>query len=392
MQAQGSPDIVVVGGGIVGTSIAYALAQRKVGRVTLLERSTLGSGMTGRSVASMETVSLFPSVAKIQQRSIETYMHFADAVGGDCGFVSLPMALLVDEKHLSGMRYALEVGRQVGAKVSEITPDAFAAEAPGVNLDGVSSVYTSTEAGYADPWLAMTSFADAARALGVEIRQNTPVLSLAVDHGRVAGVETPNGRIAASTVVLAPGNWFQPLLAPLGLSLPITLLRHFVAFLDMPDTMPHHSILDVALAFYSRPERAGNQYLFGQTMVGDGFADVGSPDEGDPAHLQDIMIPTWERVVQRFPMLEEAGFHSAYTGIADLSADGQPILGALPVDGLYIAAGVLNGFKSAPGIGQALAGLIAGDAEAAEWIAPLRPTRFEEGQPLTAPESFTLFG
>ncbi len=392
MQAHHSSDIVVVGGGIVGTAIAYALAQRRAGRITLLERSTLGSGMTGRSVASMETLSLFPSVTALQQRSIEVYQHFSELVGGECGFVPLPMALLVGEEQLAGMRCALALAQQAGSKISEMTPEAFAAEEPGTWLDDVSSVYYSIDAGYADPWLALSSFANAARSLGVTIRQNTPALAIHLDHGRVAGVDVPGERLLASTVVLAPGNWFQPLLSQLGLEIPIRLLRHFVAFLDMPDNPLRHSILDALSGFYSRPEKTGRQYLFGATSLGSGFADVLDPDAGDPPNLQEIMLPTWERVVQRFPALAEAGLRSAYTGIADLTPDGQPLLGALPVEGLFIAAGVLNGFKTAPAIGQALAGLIAGDVQAAEWIAPLRPGRFDEGQPMKAPESFTLFG
>ncbi len=387
-----APDIVVVGGGIVGIAIAYYLAQRKLGRITLLERSTLGSGMTGRSVASMETLSLFPSMAALQQRSIEVYQHFPQVVGGDCGFVPLPMALLVGVAQMAGMRFALSMAREAGANVSELTPEAFAAEEPGTCLDDVSGVYYSTDAGYADPWLAVSSFADAARSLGVTIRQNTPALGLHLDHGHIAGVDIPGERIPTSTVVLAPGNWFQPLLSQIGLSLPIRLRRHFVAFLDAPDNRPRHSILDAPFAFYSRPEKTGRQYLFGATSLGSGFADVHDPDASEPPNLRNIIMPTWERLIHRFPVMADAGFRNGYTGIADLTPDGQPLLGALPVDGLFIAAGVLNGFKIAPAIGQAIAGLIAGDAEATEWIAPLRPSRFDEGQPLKAPEAFTLFG
>lgn len=386
-------DIIIVGGGIIGIATAYYLAQRQAGRILVLERSFLGMGSTGSSVASIEPLALFPSLAALQKNSIEVFQHFEEHIGGDCGFVPLNLAMFVREKELLAMRQALKAGCDAGSRIEEMTPQAFLAHEPDMVLDDIASVYYSPDAGFADPMLTLTAFADAARRLGVTIRQNTPVVGLEVESGRVVGVQTPTGTFAAPQVLLAAGLWVDPLLNSLGIQSHVSFLRHYVVALAAPPNAPKHSFLDGVFDFYMRPEKSGNLCLIGTALdsTADTFADIHNPALDAPSVTQEMCFTVWERVVRRFPMMEAAGLRKGYTGIADMTPDRQPLLGKLPIEGLYLAAGMSGiGFKISPGVGQAMAGLLVGDAAATALLAPLRPSRVEENQLLLPEHHFSL--
>lgn len=392
MEASLSADVVVIGGGIIGITTAYYLARHKFGRIILLERSNLGVGSTGRSLASIEPLSLFPNIATLQYRSIEVYKNFAEVIGGECGFTPLPLALFVGGNEVIAMRHALSIAQQAGSHVSELTPKEFLDKEPGTHLDEIASVYYSTDSGYADPILTLSSFANAARALGVIIRQNTPALAIRVYKERITGVEIPGELVSTSTIVLASGLWFGPILNKLGVTLPIQFLRHFVVVLTAPQGAPQHSILDIPFSFYGRPEKMGGKYFLGPTTSGNTFANVTDPDMDEPFVSQDMSLLVRQRLLQRFPVMAKSRIHSTFTGIADMTPDNQPLLGALPIEGLFLAAGLNGmGFKMAPGIGQVMAGLIAGDPESSLLLAPLRPMRIQEGQLLVPPRGLSLF-
>jgi sarcosine oxidase subunit beta len=376
-------DVIIVGGGIIGIATAHYLAQRRYGRILVLERAYLGAGQTGSSVASIEPLTAFPSMAALQRQSIQVYKNFDQSVGGDCGFVPLPLAMFVREGELPALRDALKAGLAAGSPVEELTPQAFVEKEAGTCLDEIASVYYSTDAGFADPVLTLTAFADSARRNGVTIRQNTPVLALKIEHERVVGVETPQGLISAPQVVLACGLWVDPLLSPLGIVSHLSFLRHYVVSLEMPPDAPRHSILDNSFNFYFRPEKSGGLCLIGTDLQNneDRFEDVGNPALEPPRVTQEMSLAVWERVVRRFPAMEAARLRKGYTAVADMTPDQQPLLGKLPVEGLFLAAGMSGvGFKIAPGVGEAMAGLVAGEIEAEALLKPLRPARVQENQ------------
>jgi glycine/D-amino acid oxidase-like deaminating enzyme len=332
-------------------------------------------------------------MATLQRRSIEVFKNFDRLIGGDCGFVSLPLALFMPEKELPAMREALAAGRAAGSPVEELTPQAFLEREPGTVLESIASVYYSPDAGFADPILTLNAFADAARTIGVTIRQNTPVLGVRVENERVVGVDTPDGTLTAAQVLLAPGLWVDPLLNPLGLKSHVSFLRHYVVALEMPTNAPQHSVLDAVFDFYMRPEKSGGLCLMGTTLNNpqDRFADVHNPSFEPPGVTQEMSFTVWERVVNRFPVMEAARLRKGYTGIADMTPDRQPFLGKLPIEGLYLAAGMSGiGFKMSPGVGQAMAGLLAEDAEATTLLHALRPSRVEENQLLVSKHQFSL--
>jgi glycine/D-amino acid oxidase-like deaminating enzyme len=390
MTSREQVDVIIVGGGIIGVSIAYFLAERGFGRVMLLDRSNLGMGTTGPSVASIEPLTIHPSVAALQSASIDIWQDWDARIGGDCGFNRLPMAMFVREDQRPGVTRAAECAGAAGADATEMTPDAFRALYPCLNLEDVGAVYYSEDGGFADPMLSLNCLVDGARRMGVIVRQNTPVVRVCVEGERVVGVQTANEEIHAPIVVLAPGLWVESLLKPLGYTASIYLHRHFVFGIDAPPSAPRLMILDTLLDFYSRPEQSGNLFLVGGAGT---FPPCLDPDEPGPGVPMEQMYTYLERLVTRMPLMEEAGLRAstAYTGVADMTPDQQPLLGALPIDGLYVAAGMSGvGFKAAPGIGQHMAAYIAGDEAVRTLLHPLRPTRFSEGQSLNQDVFFPL--
>lgn len=379
-------DVVIVGGGIIGVAIAHYLAERRFGRICVVERNYLGAGSTGQSVASIEPLSLFSSTAILQRRSFQVFSQFRDLFGSDCGFVRLPLALFVDQAQLPALHNAVQIAQDAGSTASILSADEFRTEIPDVQLDDVAGVYYSPDAGFADPVLTLNGMSERARAAGVVIRQSTAVDSLEVQAGRITGIRTAQGVIAAPVVVLATGLWVDALLQPLGIRLPVSFLRHYVVNLGTAAGALRHSIIDSILDFYIRPEQAPDSCLMGMALnnPADTFTDVHDLSKAPPGVSQEMGFQVWEKVVTRFSFLEQAHLKRGYTGVADMTPDNQPLLGALPIRGLFVAAGMSGiGFKMAPGIGQLMAELIAGEAEAARILYPLRPTRADEGQLLT---------
>jgi sarcosine oxidase, subunit beta len=386
-------DVIIVGGGIIGVATAYYLAQRQFGRILVLERSHIGAGSTGSSVASIEPLAVFPGTAALQRRSIDVFKNFDQLVGGNCGFVQLPLAMFVGEKEVAAIHDAIKTGRAAGSPVEELTPGDFLAREPGTALEGIASVYYTPDAGFADPILTLNAFAEAARGQGVRIQQNTDVLKVQVEQDRVVGVDTAEGLISAPKVVLATGLWVEPLLNKMGLTSHVSFLRHYVVTLEMPPGALRHSILDSVFDFYMRPEKNPGWCLMGTSLnnTRNGFEDVHNPAVEPPGVTQAMSFAVWERVVKRFPVMEAARLRKGYTGIADMTPDQQPLLGKLPVEGLFLAAGMSGiGFKMSPGIGQAMAGLIAGDGEAEALLHPLRPTRIQEQQLLVRKNQLSI--
>lgn len=379
-------DAVIIGGGIIGISLAYYLAQRNFGRIVVLERETLGSGSTGRSVASIDLFSMQPAVIKLQYHAYEIFSHFAELIGDECGLVTTGFAALGGPEHIADLEKAVAVTTAAGIDAQLLSPAGFAALEPAANIEDLVSICYVPAGGYGDPILTLNAYAAAARRVGVIIQQENPVIGLTQQSGQVTGVKTKTETIAASIVVCAAGPWNGPLLKSLGADdMGLTAVRHPVIAMQGPKDVdpPRLSILDLPNNTYARPETGG------LTLAGSITPTVGY----DPVELEDkneqisAEYTLWaaERLVQRYPTLESGELRPGWSGLMTISLDWQPVLGALPeLSGLYCAGGFSGqGYKISPAVGDLMAGLLAGESEASQLLAPFRPTRFAENQPLS---------
>lgn len=369
-----SADVIIVGGGVYGASIAYHLAVSGV-RTALFERGALASGPTGRSSANVRLHYTIPELADLARRGVEIFEHFTELTGGDAGFrrIGVAYAIGADE----APRFEESVGglRTRGFAIETKTPAELLEIVPGFDLDGVALGVWEPTTGYADPVGTTVGFAYRARELGAELHLGTRVERLLVEGGRAVGIETADGRRHASaTVIVAAGPWTSRLISPLGVHLPLHVERQAITIFDAPGAASGTVPCvwgDFVAGFYARPEGESS------ILLGDERAPAPLPDpdvfseQASLAESADIA----SRAVPRIPAMVGLGIRRGYASLYDVSADRLHIIDWVPgVDGLMVVCGTSgHGFKLAPAMGEEIARLATDGS--APLLAPFRLDR-----------------
>ena len=229
-----------------------------------------------------------------------------------------------------------------------------------------------------DAVAATQGMARAAVRAGARILEEISVEAIGLEGDRVAEVRTSGGTIRCGTAILANGPWSPRLLAPLGIDVPIESTRVQVATFLRPiaEPGPHPAYVDIAAGMFCRPLGPG------RTMVGVSGGDQHDPVDADQyVQTIDPAYPELARaaLARRHPSMRASAFLTGHAGIYDMTPDAHPIIGHLPIDGLYIAAGFSGaGFKKGPAVGQAMAELILNGRPSFVDLAPFRLERFDE--------------
>src|SRR5437868_10144071 len=198
-----SCDILIVGGGVMGVSMAYALARRRVGRIVLLEKSFLGAGSSGKSGAIIRQHYSNRLTASMAQKSLQVFEHFEDMVGGPPVFTRTGLIVVVGEKDRAGLDANLVMQRELGIDVRVVSPQVLADIDRNARLAEDEIAAFEAEAGYVEAVQVVASFAEAAFREGADIRMGVEVQAVVVEGGRAAGVDTNEGRYASPCVILA---------------------------------------------------------------------------------------------------------------------------------------------------------------------------------------------
>ena len=379
-------DIVVIGGGVNGTSVAMHLARMGAGRVTLVEKGHLAAGATGRSGAMVREHYLHPTLVRMAMEARETFQNFPDAIGGDARFEQTGRALMFPERDEAAVRANVAMNVELGVDIDLLTPTELAEIAPQANLDGVVIGTYEPNAGYADPVATTYAYADEAKRHGAEMLTQTAALGIETAGGRVVGVRTVEGLIETRAVVAAAGPWCNSLAAGVGESLPITPIRVQSIHLRRPPALESFTtcVIDYATGAYFRPDAGYSTLVGGENM--DDLTEIVNPDSFGLNADHSIIARFWERAKYRFPDFAAATCRGGYGSLYDMTPDGNPILDrSRTVDGLYWAVGFSgHGFKLSPVVGRMVAEL-ALDGESSDYpIHLFRSSRFEEGDPLDA--------
>jgi len=355
-------DVVIVGGGVTGVSIAFHLAGRGVGRIVVLERRFLAAGGTGRSVGIVRQLYPTPETTQMVRRSLPVFQRFSDAVGGHASYVACGVLIGVSPAMRPQLEKTLTLQRALGVRAQLLEPSDVAGVEARIDTTGLGAVLYEPDSGYGDPVGVTSGYADAARRRGVAIEQGVEVVGIATAGSRVTGVLTAGGeRIDTPVVVNAGGLWSPAIAGLAGVTLPIVIGRHpvFIVERDASFGAPHIVYLDLAGGSYVKPESGG------LTLTGS-LTDDEAQHPIDPELLgAEVSLDEAEGVLERtsraLPRLAEARYRQGYAGAFDITPDWMPILDESAVGGFWIAAGMSgHGFKLAPAVGEMMAALITG--------------------------------
>ncbi len=381
-------DVIVIGAGVIGTSVAFSLAALGAGRVVVLERAAVGSGTTAQSSGILRTHYSVVENVDLARRSWHSFNHFAALLDDDeasaglvkCGYLIAAPA----GPRLEPLRAALQAQRAMGIEVQTLDAQSAMARLPICRFDDAALIGYEPEAGFADAYLVATGFARAARRRGVKIIEGVEVHSLLRDHGRVVGVDTSQGRFDAPIVISAQNIWAQSLERWTGVRTPLRAERHTVLALEGPEpyayTMPVYKDLGSRGMIYCR-SYGGRQMLVSEGTSGEVLE---HPDTEQGPVPWDVVGAIGEQVAARFPSFESAGLASSWTGVYDVTPDWNPVLGRLAdVPGLIVAYGFSgHGFKLSPAVGRLLAQEALGLPTDVS-LAPYAHERFRLGRLLT---------
>ncbi len=349
-------DVIIIGAGVQGASLAYHLACRGV-RPIIVERSTVAAGATGRSSGLVRMHYDLIAEARLAWASYGWFRDWAELVGGDCGFTRTGFLQLTRAEDADALRANVAAQRAIGIPTDVVDAAVIRRLAPEMAIDDDELAAYEPESGYADPAATATGFLQAARKLGATLVQGAEVTAIPVVGGRVVGVETSRGSFSAPIVVNAAGGWAARVAAFVGLEVPVKVWRHDTAYLGLPRiaSAPLPVVIDDLNSMYFRPE--GNELV----LVGlEDESEFGSSPDRDTADAAaDFPERVAERICRRIPAMADATFQSAHSGQDGLTPDQRPLLGAAGPDGFYLDCGHSGtGFKTAPAIGLCMSELI----------------------------------
>ncbi len=363
--------VVVVGGGVVGASVAYHLTQRGWRDVVLLERKSLTSGTTWHAAGLITLARPTHGMRELVKRSLEVFGTLEAQTGLGTGFRrtgTLHLALN-DDRWEELLRQA-SAGRASGVEVEVIGVDRAVELFPLLDPSGVVGALHYPQDGRGNATDTTMSLAKGARMGGAQVFEQTTVTGVTVDGGRVTGVTTDRGDIGAEYVVNCTGMWGREFGQKSGVPLPLQALAHYYIVTDdipdLPSDMP--TIKSPDDSSYVKDDA-------GKLMVG--FFEPGSApwaSRGIPADAEfttlpenwDHLLPYYEQMVERIPVLADAGVRLFFSGPESFTPDGFFHFGEVPGLTNYFAACGFNsiGFLTGPGAGQVLA----------DWIVDGRPS------------------
>jgi len=372
-------DVIVIGGGIVGLSAAYHLAERGAD-VRLFEKGSLGNGSTARSAGGIRSQFDTAVNVELSLASKRVWNAFEEQFGVDMGYRKTGYLFLArSEAVAETFRENVQMQRDLGADSEFLTPGKAREHCEGLLAEQFAAATYNGDDGFADPNLAVQGYAAGAREAGVDIRTGTAVTDLMQDGETVVGLDTADGRYDAEFVVNAGGPYAAEIGAMAGVSLPIHPRRRQIAVVEatrpVPETDP--LTIDLETGSYFRPEREG------AALVGGHFAED-DPDR-DPDSYDDSMELAWaadavERAAEWTRYFDaDTRIKRGWAGLYAVTPDNHPVIEE-SVPGLVTASGFSgHGFQHAPATGQIVADLVFDGEPQLVDVSALRADRFERG-------------
>ncbi len=377
-------DVVIVGGGVIGVSIAYHLAMRKAGRVLLLEKGQLGEGSTSRCVGGIRTQFSTEINLLFSLESLKTFGQFQDEFGVDPEFRRIGyLFLATSPMEMQVFKENFRLQRKFDIPVELLNGDEIERRWPYLRTDDIVGGTFCPWDGHAGPSEVLSGFAAAARRAGVKIHEGVEAVGIEVKGGKIESVTTKEGEISTRVVVNAAGPHAAQIGEMAGVDVPVKPLRRQI-FVTAPFRLTEQAIpltIDFHRGWYFRREV-------------DGFLLSGPLDPESSFNLNvdfEAMAEAVGDAIYRVPALENARIARGWAGLYEISPDNHAILGRVPeVEGFVLANGFSgHGFQHSPAVGKVIAELIVdGEAKTID-ISSLFIERFLKGEMIQ--ESMTAF-
>ena len=375
-------DAVIIGGGVMGCSIQYNLAEMGMTQTHLLEKNVIGSGSTSRSQAILRMHYSNEVTARMAWESLKVFQNFQEILGSTSGYTRTGYLLVVGDEDSAAMRENLSMQRELGIDTDEVTPSELSEICPMVAVLENEVYSWEPQSGYADPYSVTTGYARRSRELGCSVEDSMEVRSIEVEGSRVVGVRTDEGLIYTDKVVVAAGPWSGPMLKSVGVDLHLKTVRHQVVLLRRPDDLvpEHPSIGDVIHDLSVRPD------VGGLTMIGVGEDENIGPDEFNQGVDMPVVARAFENVAKRIPGLATSLFRGGWSGLFTTTPDWHPVLDAIEgISGLYVAVGFSgHGFKLSPMVGKVMGEILTSGYSKTIDVSALNAKRFVSGAQLNS--------
>lgn len=350
-------DVVIIGGGVMGASTAYHLAQRGGVSVALLEKEEqFGQGSTGLCAGGIRHQFSTEVNIRLSLESIPMMERFPEEIGQEIGLNLVGYLFVLDnEPDMAQFRQNVALQNSLGVASRVLSVDDIRQRVPLLNLDGVVGGTIYERDGLADPNSIVQGYISKARQLGrqpgaapLHLLNNVAVTGVRLANGKVQGVVTTQGEIATETIVITAGAWSGQFGAMVGVDIPIKPVRRQIAVTtpipELPPDFPFVLFFGQSLYFHLES---------GQSIL------TGMSNPNEPPSFSLAVDPAWTEThllaaMERFPLLEKAGLLSEWAGPYEVTPDEQAILGKLPgIEGVVIAAGFSgHGFMHGPIVGK----------------------------------------
>jgi sarcosine oxidase subunit beta len=376
-------DAVIIGGGIVGSSVAWHLTQAGCRNVLVIERENQqGLGSTGKSMGGVRAQFATDVNIRMSLYSIPIFAAFQEITGHPSEYKSHGyLFVATTPAHLAYLRRNFERQAALGLQAVEmLSRDEIIHRVPQLREDDILGGSFCATDGFVDPYSVMKGFMAAAIELGARLWRGVEVTGIDVDAaGGVAGVRTTNGSVASRTVVNAAGPWAASVARMARVDLPIVPLRRMLVptepFPGLPDRLP--MVIDMSTGFHFRPEGLGLLMAWNDPEETPGFKTA-----FDPAFIEKILT----HAVNRVPCFEDLQVnpHRAWAGLYSVTPDRHAIIGPAPgVPGLFFANGFSgHGVMHSPATGRITADLILHGKSSLLDARDLNLERFAEGRML----------
>jgi len=377
-------DVVIIGGGIVGLSIAYYLALKKAGRIVLFEKGQLGEGSTGRCVGGIRTQFSTEINIRFSLESLKTFERFEEEFGVSPEFKKIGyLFLATTEQEVGVFRENITLQRKFGIPVEFLSPGEIKSRWPYLRADDVLGGTFCPQDGYAGPNEVLSGFINGAKRAGVKIYEGTEIVGISLTKGRIHSVKTKSEEIFTLAVVNAGGPYAASIGEMAGIQIPVKPLRRQI-FVTAPFHLTDYPIpltIDFHRGWYFRQE--GKGFLLSGPLDWESSFNINTEYEA--------MAETSENATYRVPALEKARIATGWAGLYEISPDHHAILGKVPeAEGLILANGFSgHGFQHSPAVGKVISELIVDGVAITIDISSLSIERFEKGELLL--EAMTAF-